>query len=265
MSHLGKFAEDCRLIRATAPLIHNITNYVAMGFSANALLAVGASPLMSSEPDEMEDISAISSALVINIGCLEQGQMKAMGIAAEAAMKSRKPWVLDPVGAGASRLRTETAAELLHRFRPSVVRGNASEILALCGIPARSRGVDSAEESKDAVRHAMELARKCGTVVSVSGPVDYITDGQEVNSVCNGSPLMPSVTAMGCTASALTAAFLAVDADTLEAASCAMALMGVAGEKAAAESDGPGSLTVKFIDTLYNLNPEEAYGMIRHE
>ena len=263
MNHLEKFIDDCRLIRQTAPLIHNITNYVAMDFSANALLAVGASPLMSSEPAEMEDISVISSALAINIGCLEQVQIEAMRIAAKAAKKTGKPWVLDPVGAGASRLRTGTATELLDRFRPSVVRGNASEILALCGVPSRSRGVDSKDSGLDALEYAKGLAVKYGTVVSISGSIDYITDGQKVVTISNGSPMMPSVTAMGCTATALTAAFLAVDKDALSAASCAMALMGVAGEIAAAESRGPGSMVRNFLDTLYNLDPGEAFKMIR--
>ena len=263
MSHLGKFTEDCRLIRKTAPLIHNITNYVAMEISANALLAVGASPIMSSEPDEMEELVRASAALVVNIGCLENRQIEAMRIGAEAASRLGKPWVLDPVGAGASRLRTETSIDLLCRFHPSVVRGNASEILALCEVDAGSRGVDSIEDSLTALKYAKALAEKFKTVVSISGPTDYITDGQEVISISNGSSLMPSVTAMGCTASALTAAFLAVDPNSLSAASCAMALMGVAGEKAAAESDGPGSLAVKFLDTLYSLDPEEAFRMIR--
>lgn len=263
MTHLGKFTEDCHLIRETAPLIHNITNYVAMELSANALLAVGASPVMSSEPAEMDDIVTACQALVINIGCLEQRQIEAMRIAASAADKQGKPWVLDPVGAGVSGLRAETAMELLKCFRPAVLRGNASEILSLCGIPAKSNGVDSIEDGKTAVRHARSLALRCGTVVSISGPIDYITDGKDVISICNGSAMMPSVTAMGCTASALTAAFLAVDKDHMSAASCAMALMGVAGEKAAATSDGPGSLAVRFIDTLYSLKPEEAFKMIR--
>lgn len=265
MSISGNFSEDCRLIRQTSPVIHNITNYVAMGFSANVLLALGASPLMSSEPDEMEDISFLSSALVINIGCLEQNSMKAMRIAAEAMSALGKPWVLDPVGAGASRLRTATSLDLIRRFHPSVIRGNASEILALCGLPARPRGVDSVEDSLCALRPAMELAAKYETVVSVSGRVDFITDGREVTGIRNGSPMMQSVTAMGCASSAVTAAFLAVDTDYLNAASCAAALMGVAGEKAASESGGPGTLAIEFLDTLYNLDPDRAAEMIKYE
>lgn len=263
MTHFGHFSEDCRLIRETAPLIHNITNYVAMEISANALLAVGASPLMSSEPEEMEEIVRLSSALVINIGCLEQRQVKAMTMAAETAQKLGKPWALDPAGAGASRLRTDTAMELLRRFRPSVVRGNASEVMALAGAGVRPRGVDSTEDSLSALKYAQSIASEFNTIVSVSGPVDRITDGKETVTIGNGSPLMPKVTAMGCTASAITAAFLAVDDDPLSAASCAMALMGTAGETAAALSSGPGSMAVNFIDTLHNLKPEDAFQMIR--
>ncbi|MDO5443365.1 MAG: hydroxyethylthiazole kinase [Bacteroidia bacterium] len=263
MPHLGKFTDDCCLIRQTTPLIHNITNYVAMEISANALLAIGASPLMSSEPDEMEEIVSLASAVVINIGCLEQRQIEAMKTAASTAARLGKPWVLDPAGAGASRLRTATALELIERYHPTVVRGNASEIMVLAGGSAQPHGLDSTDKSIMAVEHARKIAKQFGTVVSTSGPVDYITDGEDVVSIRNGSPLMPSVTAMGCAASAITAAFLAVDNDALSAASCAMALMGAAGETAASGCEGPGSLKVKFIDTLYGLKPEEAEKMIR--
>lgn len=258
MLHFGSFAEDCRTIRQISPVIHNITNYVAMSISANALLAIGASPIMSSEAEEMEEIVGLSSALTVNIGCLELKQIEAMHIAAKAAQRLHRPWVLDPVGAGASRLRTETALELIARYKPTVIRGNASEIMSLAGIPARQRGVDSSEESRIASIQAVSLARKHSCIVSVSGPSDYITDGNEVISISNGSPLMPSVTAMGCTASAITAAFLAVQDDTLEAAASAMALMGLAGEQAEAISKGPGSFAVNFIDTLACLDPVQA-------
>lgn len=263
MSHLERFQEDCRQVRAASPLVHNITNYVAMSISANALLAAGASPLMSFEPDEMEEIVTISSALVINIGCLDKVQIEAMRIAAATAHRLGKPWVLDPVGAGASRLRTQTCLELAERFHPTVIRGNASEIMALAGAAVRSRGVDSSEESLTAVEYARKLARTYSTIVSVSGPVDYITDGDDVVSLSNGSPMMPAVTAMGCTASALTGAFLAVDPDPFSAACCTMALMGVAGEVAARGCAGPGTLALNFIDTLATIDPDEAYKLIR--
>lgn len=273
MSRFSKFAGDCRLVREDTPIIHNITNYVAMNFSANALLAIGASPIMSSEPEEMEDISAISSALVVNIGCIEKAQAAAMEIAASIAFRTGKPWVLDPVGAGASRYRTEAALSLAKRFRPSVIRGNASEIIALSRAledaaadgakGSGSRGVDSSEESIAAVEYGKSLASALGTVVSISGAVDYVTDGTEVVSIANGTPMMHSVTATGCVASAVTAAFLAVDPDALSAASCAMAIMGTAGEEAARRSSEPGSFAVGFIDALASADPDASALKIR--
>lgn len=264
-------SEDCLRIRQQQPLIHNITNYVAMGISANALLAIGASPLMSSEPAEMEEISAISNALVINLGCLERTQIDAMYKATEAAAASGKPWILDPVGVGISRLRTETALDLISAYAPNVIRGNASEILFLAdarldnGSPAVPHGADAADESLAAVGPAVELACETGAVISISGPTDYITDGRTVVSIANGSPLMPRVTAMGCTATAVTAAFLAVDDNNLNAAAAAMAVMGTAGEIAARRSAGPGSFAVNFLDTLAGLDAGTASEILRYE
>lgn len=264
MLHFGSLSDDCRRIRRESPLVHNITNYVAMNFSANALLAVGASPIMSSEPDEMEEISASCKATAINIGCLGKRQIEAMRIAASYMEQHGKPWVLDPVGVGVSALRME-AARMLLEMHPAVVRGNASEIMMIAGRKAKNIGVDAAEDSLKAVDSAIHIALTYKTVVSVSGPVDCITDGVNLVKVFNGSPMMPRVTAMGCAASAITAAFLAVDSDVLSAASCAMAMMGVAGELAAAVSAGSGSLAVNFIDELYSLDPEVASGFIRYE
>ena len=255
------FVQDCRSIRERSPLILNITNYVAMNFTANALLAIGASPLMSSESGEMDELVELCSALVINIGCLEKAQIEAMQTAAAAAERLGRPWVLDPAGAGASRLRTQTALELAAR-RPAVIRGNAAEILCLAGASVASRGVDSAVAGEMAVEAGRELAQRYGTVVSISGPRDYITDGAEVVCVGNGSPLMPRVTAMGCAASAVTGAFAAVEADKLQAAAGAMALMGVAGGLAASAAAGTGSLATGFIDILSTLQPEEAEKLI---
>lgn len=258
------FKRDFNAIRQSSPLVHNITNYVAMNLSANVLLAAGASPIMSSEPEEIADLAASSDALVVNIGCLEQGQIAAMRLAAEAAHRQGKPWVLDPVGAGASRLRTETALELARSFRPTVIRGNASEIMALAGSGKGARGVDSAHDSAAALEYAVQIASALGTIVSISGPTDFITDGHNIIAISNGSPLMPKVSALGCAASALTAAFAAVGTGhALAAAAGAMALMGIAGEVAAQHSAGPGSLAVNFIDTLSSLDPEEAAGLIK--
>ncbi len=261
----GTISEDCMRIREQSPLIHNITNYVAMSLSANALLAIGASPLMSSEPEEMQDIVSKAEAMTVNIGCLEGRQLEAMRLAAEAAYIQGKPWVLDPAGVGVSTLRLNSCNELIRRFHPGVIRGNASEIMTLAGIQATSRGVDASEESRAALAPAVKLSRESGAVVSVSGPVDYITDGSRIIAIQNGSPLMPQVTAMGCTASAITAAFLAVEKDCLTAAAGAMALMGVTGGKAAAECAGPGSFAVRFIDMLASISPETVAKELRYE
>lgn len=250
-----KFTGDCLAVRKESPLVLNITNYVAMNISANALLAIGASPIMSFCVEEIEELVNLCSALVVNIGCLDRVQIEAMHRAAGAASAAGKPWLLDPVGAGASRLRTGTGLSLAGDHAPSVIRGNASEIMALAGMDIKSRGVDSSCGSDRAVEAAQILAERYGTVVSVSGPVDYVTDGTVVESVSNGSPLMPHVTAMGCTASALTAAFLAVDGDGLTASVNAMLMMGLAGESAASHSRGTGTFAAAFIDELSNFDP----------
>ena len=264
MVSFDRFADSCRRIRKDSPVIHNITNFVAMNFSANVLLAIGASPLMSSEPDEIEEIDSLASSLVINLGCLDSGQIRAMYIAASTMHSLGKPWVLDPVGAGISRLRSRTAEELISRYRPTVIRGNASEIMSLCGIKARTHGIDSAEDSLYASQYAVQLARDCGSIISISGETDIITDGGSIVRIYNGDRLMPSVTAMGCSASAVTAAFLAVGENPLQDATFAMALMGTAGERAAGSCAGTGSLAVKILDELSSTEPEVLAQSIRH-
>ncbi len=264
MINLQNFSEDCLLIREQSPLVHNITNYVAMNIAANGLLAIGASPLMSFYEKEMDEIAQISSALVINIGCLDDTQIAGMRAAAEAFHRLGKPWILDPVGVGASKVRTQTALELIRNWKPDIIRGNASEILCLAGERICSRGVDASCSSNDAIEAAKVLALNSGAVISMSGGTDYITDGQRVETIRNGSPLMAKVTAMGCTASALTGAFAAVSPhDAFRAALHTMALMGTAGEIALSKSTGTGSLAVNFIDALNNFNPLTSSKLIR--
>lgn len=247
------FCDLCR-VRESAPVVHCITNYVAMNINANALLAIGASPLMSACPEEMEDISAISASLCVNIGCIDMQQIEAMKRAVSAARNCRKPYVLDPVGVGASKLRKESCLLLTQLYCPTVIRGNASEILCLADACANAHGIDAANATAEALLPAQHLAKRCGCVVVVSGPSDLITDGERVESVNHGSPLMRSVTAMGCTASALTSAFLAVQPDPFVAAQEAMLLMGLAGEQAAVGNPAPGSFAMRFIDALYNIS-----------
>lgn len=252
-------------VRDLAPVVHNITNYVVMNSTANALLAVGASPVMAHAEEEMADMVAIASALVLNIGTLSRDWVAAMFKAAEAAAKRGIPIVLDPVGAGATPYRTAVARELVHVARPAIIRGNASEIMAVGGERAKTKGVDSTEASSDAVSAAQALHASSGAVVCVSGATDYIVGGKAVHKVANGHVLMTRVTGLGCTASALCGAFAAVNPDHAAAAAQAMVVMGIAGELAAEGAAGPGTLQVRFLDALYRLDREVIEQHIRLE
>lgn len=260
MNHPAAVWTALQELRRRAPLVHSITNYVAMDITANALLAVGASPAMVHATEEVEDFAGIAQALVVNIGTLSPAWVEAMVRAAERASAAGKPWVLDPVGAGATPYRTGVAGELLRR-RPTVLRGNASEILALGGGAARTRGVDSVDASEQALEVARGLAREGGGVVAVTGAVDYVTDGERVLSVSNGHPMMTRITALGCTATALVAAFLVVEPDPVLAAAQALAVLGLCGEIAARDAEGPGSLRWRLLDALYRLDEEALLGV----
>lgn len=243
-------------VRKNSPLVHNITNYVAMNNSANALLAIGASPVMAHWRDEMEEMTSIAGALVINIGTLDGEWIEGMLAAGRAAHRRGTPIVLDPVGAGATSQRTATALRLIDECHPTVIRGNGSEIMALVSADVRSKGVDSSASSHDALQAAQTLARAKGAVVVISGEVDYITNGEVTHKVEGGHPIMTAVTGMGCTATAVVGAFVAVESDAMVAATAAMAVMSLAGERAAGYSKGSGSMQVAFLDELYNLRPE---------
>jgi hydroxyethylthiazole kinase len=240
-------------IRERAPLIHNITNLVAMETVANCLLALGASPAMAHAEAEVEELAAAAAALVVNIGTLEPAWAPAMHKAAGAAVRHGKPWVLDPVGAAATAHR-RGVAERLAEDRPSVIRANASEILALAGKPGRGRGVDSAHAVDQARDAAGDLARRCGCVLAVTGAIDHVTDGERVLEVKNGDPRMTRVTALGCAASATVGAFLAVEDDPLQATAHGLAIFALAGERAAARTRGPGTLKVELLNELALLD-----------
>jgi hydroxyethylthiazole kinase len=252
-------------IRARAPLVHNITNYVVMNTTANALLALGASPVMAHAAEEVEEMVRLSSALVLNIGTLSGPWIEAMTRAARAAQRHGIPYVLDPVGCGATAYRTETAMHLVRTARPAVIRGNASEIRALAQSAGGAKGVDSLHTPEEALTEARTLARSLGCVVSVSGAVDLIVDAERSARVRNGHALMPRITGMGCTASAVTGAFLAVQPDAFEAAILAMLAMGVAGEMAGAKSPGPGSFQMHFLDALFALREADLQALARLE
>ena len=248
---------DIQKIRAEAPLVHNITNYVVMNTTANALLSIGASPVMAHAIEEVEEMVGIARALVINIGTLSASWIASMLKAARAAKKQGIPIILDPVGAGATRLRTETAHTLLLEAPPAIIRGNASEIRALSYAEGATKGVDSKHGTEEALEASVELSKRYQCAVSVSGAVDVIVQGEKIIRVFNGHPLMPKVTGLGCTASALTGAFAAVNSSAFLAAAHAMAVMGIAGEISAEQSKGPGTLQLHFLDALHQLTESE--------
>lgn len=248
---------DLDAIRSQSPLVHNITNYVVMNTTANALLAVGASPVMAHAVDEVEDMVQIASSLVINIGTLSKSWIDAMIKAGKAARKRGVPFVLDPVGAGATPYRTLTSLQIIKECRPGVIRGNASEIMSLITEQGNTKGVDSIASPESALRTAKILAKNTGAVIVVSGAVDYIIDNQSVIQVRNGSPMMGRVTGLGCSATALVGAFMAVNRSFPEASAHAMIVMGIAGELAAKRSSGPGTMQMNFLDALYNLSEKE--------
>ena len=243
-------------LRRASPLIHNITNYVVMNTTANALLAIGASPAMVHAEEEVAEFVPLAGALVVNIGTLSPSWLSAMDRAAGAAAEAGVPWVLDPVAVGATPYRSAAAVSLSRR-RPAVIRGNASEILALAGDPeAVPKGPDSTSDSSAAREAARRLARDLETVVAVTGEVDYVTDGARMVAIANGHRLLTRVTGMGCTATALVGAFLGAGLSAYEAATAGLAALGVAAEAAALRASGPGSFQVALMDALHGLDDE---------
>ena len=244
-------------VRETKPLVHNITNFVVMNFTANVLLAAGAAPVMAHAENEVEEMVAFAKALVLNIGTLDDAWIASMLKAGRKASALGVPIILDPVGAGATKLRTDAAKRILAETKVTLVRGNASEILALGGGAANTKGVDAADSVEAAAERAGALARELGVPVAITGAVDYVTDGKRVVRVANGHPLMGGVTGTGCGATAIIGAFAGVDADPVSAAATALAYYGLAGEYAADGAAGPGSFAVRFLDALHGLTAEE--------
>jgi len=253
MSVTNKFNKVLTHLRNQSPLVHNITNYVVMNNTANALLAIGASPVMAHATDEVEDIVSISSSLVINMGTLSEKWIDAMILATTKAKELNKPVVFDPVGVGASKYRTETAKKIITSATPQVIRGNASEIMALAQLTNNSKGVDSTVSSDTAVTAAQKLSQELNNTIVISGSTDYIISNNQISEVFDGSSLMTKVTGMGCTATAIIGACIAVESDYHLASNVAMKIMGKAGNDAEKKSNGPGSFQMNFLDMLYNL------------
>jgi len=248
------------VIRERKPLVHNITNYVVMNETANAILALGALPVMAHAKDEVREMVGLAGALVLNIGTLSVDWIEAMLLAGTAANDKGVPVVLDPVGVGATVYRTDTARRILAAVDVAVLRGNAGEVATLVGVEAEVRGVESVGVAGDSAELAREAARRLGLVASVTGPVDYISDGERSAAVANGHELLASITGTGCMSTATTGCFLAAKEDRFEAAVEALVAFGVAGEDAAVGAKGPGSFHVNLYDALAALDPTTLSG-----
>lgn len=249
-------------LRAARPLVQSITNYVSMDAAANALLAIGASPAMVHAEEEAADFAAFSAALVVNIGTLSPPWVRSMRLAAEAARAAGVPWALDPAGVGATGFRNETCLALL-AARPTLIRGNASEVLALARLAGASsggggpKGVDSADTTAAARDATIALAKSSGAVVAATGDVDIVTDGERLARIRGGHEMMTRVTALGCALTGIAGAFLAARDDAFEASVAALAFYKLAGERAGSGTPGPGSFRVAFLDALAGLLPHD--------
>jgi hydroxyethylthiazole kinase len=244
-------------VRSRRVLVHSLTNYVVMNWTANVLLAAGAAPVMAHAREEVEEMASLAGAVVLNIGTLSPSWVEAMWLAGTAADRRGIPVVLDPVGAGATRYRTDTARALATELSIAVIRGNPSEILSVSGVEATTRGVDAAHDVAEAAREAADLARSLRTTVAITGEVDLVTDGTTTLQVRAGHPLLGRVTGTGCAASVLVAAFCAAADDRVTAAASALAYFGLAGERAATTARGPGSFQVALLDALAELGPAD--------
>lgn len=253
---IQRVAQALAKIRETKPLIHHITNFVVMNDTANVTLHVGALPVMAHAKEEVREMVRLAGALVLNPGTLSPDWVEAMVLAGQEARSLGTPVVLDPVGAGATSLRTEANLRLIREVRPTIVRGNAGEIAALIGAGGVVKGVESMGGPEDLGALARDAAQAWGCTVAVTGAVDYVSDGTRLATVENGSPWLRTLTGTGCTATTVVAAFAAVEEDALVAAAGGLACLGYAAELAAAEARGPATFKVALYDVLYNLTPE---------
>ncbi|MFW0765411.1 hydroxyethylthiazole kinase [Trabulsiella odontotermitis] len=248
-------AQSLQSFRTRSPLVHCMTNDVVQTFTANVLLALGASPAMVIDSDEAAEFAAVADALLINVGTLTADRAAAMQAAIGSAVKAGKPWTLDPVAVGALSLRTRFCQQSLN-LHPAAIRGNASEIMALAGMSRGGRGVDTTDTAAAAVPAAQKLAQQSGAIVAVTGETDYVTDGERTLAVAGGSPLMTRVVGTGCALSAVVAAFCALPGDRLVNVATACGVMKQAGEIAAQNGNGPGAFEPAFLDALYTLSGE---------
>jgi len=254
--------EDLRRIRSKRPLIHHLMNYVVMNDAANVTLAVGASPIMAHAREEVEELAAKADALYINIGTLDDRWIESFILAGKAASRNNVPVLLDPVGAGATRLRTETVLRILNEVEVSVLKGNGGEMMALAGVSGMVKGVDSLGEASLDI--AEKLAREYGVTAVITGPRDYVSDGKRGAVISNGTPMLQYITGSGCMVGSVIASFMAVNRDFFTASIEGLVTFEIAAEKAERRANGPATLKVYLIDELYNMKPED-YSMAKVE
>ncbi|HVP97063.1 hydroxyethylthiazole kinase [Methanoregula sp.] len=250
------FSEIFARAREQHPLVHHITNYVTVNDCANITLCAGGAPVMADAREEAGEMAGFAGALVLNIGTLNPGIIESMILAGNVANERRIPVILDPVGAGATRLRTESTRRLLEELKIAIIKGNAGEIGVLAGADAKVRGVDSAGITGDPVTITRTFARETGITVVMSGATDIISDGKRILLVENGHPRMGAISGTGCMVTSVTGVCAAVEKDRVMAAATALAAFGMAGEQAAAASKGPGSFKPALFDAMAALAPE---------
>jgi hydroxyethylthiazole kinase len=246
-------------IKLEKPLILNITNDVTMDFIANGLLSLGASPIISKAEHEIEDLLQHVKSVVINLGTLNKEFVALCKHTCQIANRLKIPIVLDPVGAGASQYRTETCTSLLNDYNIAIIRGNASEVMALLDSSQRTKGVDSLEESNQALDSAKSLSQHYDTAIIISGKIDIIIDDHSIIQYNRGSALMPIITGTGCLLSAVIGAFHAIEKNRFTAASIGTLFYGICGEIAEKKAKGPGSFRTEFLDTLHSLPTRDQY------
>ena len=266
MNLTQSICDDLAAIREKRPLVHSITNFVVMNETANATLCIGALPIMSHAVEEVEEMVGIAGALVLNIGTLTPEWIDAMELAGKRANELGIPVVLDPVGAGATKLRTDSSKRLLENVRISIVRGNAGEVATLAGIASEVRGVESIGAAQTPEEIARRFATIYGCTVAITGVVDVVSDGQQTARISNGDAMLGKVVGTGCMSNVIIAAFAAVDKDPFTASVGGLTAFGIAGELAAKESgERPGTFHAKLYDALYALRAEDVHAMARVE
>ncbi|WCK54923.1 hydroxyethylthiazole kinase [Aneurinibacillus sp. Ricciae_BoGa-3] len=245
-------------VRQLNPLVHNITNVVVTNFTANGLLALGASPVMAYAHEEVADMAKIAGALVLNMGTLDESVVQSIIIAGKSANENGVPVVFDPVGAGATPYRTASALRILKEVKVNVLRGNAAEVANVIGVEWSIKGVDAGEGAGDAISLAQKAARKLGCITVITGKIDVITDGETTYTVSNGHPILTKVTGTGCLLSSVIGAFAAAAEEPLYAAAEAVAYYGVAAELAAEQTaeQGPGSFQIEFLNQLAKVSSD---------